>query len=58
MKPHVLYHPMDPSEKPYMAELIHLIMANGLELKLFLNILQVIAGSGNGRNARARKADF
>ena len=55
---HMLCHTVNIFEKPHMAKLIHLIMANRLNLQLFFDIHQVILRSCNGRNAGAWEADF
>ena len=55
---HMLYHTVDIAKETHMTKLIHLIMTDGLDAKLFLNINQVILGSCNGCNTRAWEADL
>ena len=58
----MLFHMLPDSvqifEKADMTELIQFVMTNGLNGHLLLNILQIIIGRGNRRNAGAREADL
>ena len=58
MLPHVLHHAVNILEEADMAQLVHLIVADGLHLQLFLDIFQVVQGRGQGRDAGAREADL
>ena len=58
MLAHMLYHAMDITKVTDMTELVYLIMADGLEFQLLLNILQVVAGGCDGCNTGTREADF
>ena len=51
MLPHVLYHAVYILEETHMAELVDLVMSDGLDAELLSDILEVIEGSSTGSYA-------
>lgn len=59
MLAHMLYHAMDITKVTDMTQLVYLIMADGLEFQLLLNILPgLLRGGCDGCNTGTREADF
>ena len=58
MKSHMLHHAVDSSEESHMTQLIYLVMADGLDPQLLLDIHQVVLGGGDGGDARAWETDL
>ena len=55
---HMFDHAMDISEETDMTQLVDLVVADGLEAHLLLDILQVVGGGGQGRDAAAGESDL
>ena len=55
---HMRDHTGDISKEADMAELVDLVMSDGLDGELFADILEVIRRSRKGRNAAARESDL
>ena len=58
MLTHVGFDSVDVLEEAYVTQLIELVMTDGLDGHLLLDIFDIVLGCGNAGDTRARKADL
>ena len=55
---HMLMHAIHILKEAYVTQLIELVMTDGLDGHLLLDIFDIVLGCGNAGDTRARKADL
>ena len=58
MLSHMLHHAVNVLKETYMAQLIYLVVSDGLDLQLLFDIFQVILRSSQGCNTGTGEADL